>query len=62
MKKYHPITRTKKFVEDHKVGIAVTLTALVAVKLNKLALKDHETYMAEHGILESFYTPTDEEV
>jgi hypothetical protein len=57
--KYHPITRTKKFVKDHKVGIAVTVTALVALKLNKLALQDHEDFMQENGILDAFYTQTD---
>ena len=62
MKSYHPIVRTKKFFADHRVGIAVTLTALVALKLNKLALKDHEDFMAENGILESYYTLEDEEV
>jgi hypothetical protein len=55
MKTYHPLVRTKKFFVDHKVGIAITATALVALQLNKLALKDHENFMEENGILESYY-------
>jgi hypothetical protein len=56
------VVRTKKFVSDHQIAIAVTATALVCLKLNKMALRDHEAFMAEHGILEKFYTPVDEDV
>lgn len=53
---------TKKFVEDHKVAIAVTLTAAICLKLNRVALKDHDNFLEEHGLLEKFYTPTPEEL
>lgn len=49
--------RTKKFVADHKVAIAVIITAAIGLKVNKIALRDHENFMAEHGILELFYSP-----
>lgn len=52
---------TRKFIEDHKVAIAVIVTTLVAVKVNKIALKDHEDFMEKHGILELYYTQTDDE-
>lgn len=53
--KKNPMPRIKKFVSDHKVGITFVVTALVAVKINKLALKDHEDFMRDHGILDLYY-------
>jgi hypothetical protein len=51
------VKSTKEFIVKHKVGIAVTCTIIVMAKLNKLSLAQHENFMAEHGILELFYTP-----
>lgn len=53
--------RTQKFLVDHKVAIAVTATAATCLWLNKVALREHEAFMAEHGILEAFYTVSDDE-
>lgn len=53
------IVRAEKFLVDHKVAVAVTATILAMAKLNRVALHDHEAFMAEHGILDAFYTPVD---
>ncbi len=53
---------TKKFVEDHKVAISVTLTALVCFKLNQMAIGGHNEFLKERGLYDEFYTPTDEEM
>lgn len=50
---------TKKFVVDHKVAIAVTLTTLTCLKLNRIALHDHDNFLREHNLYETFYTPQD---
>lgn len=49
------IARTEKFVEDHKVGIAVTATALVCLKLNRIALRQHDNFLKEHDLYDAFY-------
>jgi hypothetical protein len=49
------IRATKKFVTDHKVAIAVTLTAALCLKLNKMALKDHDNFLKEHDLYDTFY-------
>lgn len=54
--------RTKKFVSDHRVAIAIVGTTAVMLKVNKLALKDHEDFMDAHGILDLYYTPSEEEI
>jgi hypothetical protein len=53
MKKF--VNSTKRFIVKHKVGIAVTCTVIVMGKLNKLALREHESFMQEHGILDMYY-------
>lgn len=50
---------TVKFVEDHKVGIAVTLTALTCLKLNRIALRDHDNFLKDHDLYEKFYSLED---
>lgn len=51
--------RTRKFVEDHKVGITAATTALVCLKLNKMALRDHDQFLKDHDLYDEFYTPSD---
>lgn len=46
---------TKKFVSDHRVGIAVILTTLVCVKLSNVALKEHNDFLKEHDLYDEFY-------
>lgn len=52
--------RMTEFVADHKVGLTVAATTLVFVKLNKMALRDHDNFLKEHGLYEKFYTVTEE--
>jgi hypothetical protein len=57
MEKIKKIGRsTKKFVEDHKVGIAVICTAAVLIKVNRMALKDHDDFLKDHDLYEKFYS------
>ncbi len=54
---------TKKFVEDHKVAISVTLTALVCLKLNQIVVTGHNDFLKERGLYDEFYNdPTDAEI
>lgn len=50
---------TKKFINDHKVIITFTLTAALCLKLNKMALKDHDDFLVEKGLSDEYYTPQD---
>lgn len=52
--------RIGKFVEDHKVGIAVVSTIIVMGKLNKIALRDHDNFLRDKGLYDEFYTFNDE--
>lgn len=56
------VARTKKFVEDHRVGIAITATAALCLKLNRFALEGHDEFLKQHGLYDEYYTPTDEEM
>lgn len=51
--------RTRKFVIDHKVAVAVTATALACLKLNRMALESHDEFLKEHGLYDAFYTSED---
>lgn len=53
---------TKKFVYKHRVAITVTITTAICLKLNQLALADHDNFLKEHDLYETFYTPSDEEM
>ena len=48
----------EKFVEDHKVGIAITVTAvttfLATAKMSRYAVGQREDFMREKGILDEF--------
>lgn len=48
--------RTKKFVEDHKVGIAVTVTSVCWIAINRGAVKEHDDFLREKGLYDEFYT------
>lgn len=49
----------KKFVEDHKVGLAVGMTALAFVLLMMKQTKEMNKFLEEHGLLEEFYALED---
>ncbi len=53
---------SKKFVDDHKIGITITLTALTCLMVNRYALSGHDDFLKEKGLYDEFYTPTDEEM
>lgn len=55
------VARSRKFVEDHKVGITVTVTAACCLMLNRVALKSHDEFLKKHDLYDEFYTVTDEE-
>jgi hypothetical protein len=51
---------TRNFVEDHKVGITVVLTAATCLKINRVALRQHDEFLKEHDLYEKFYTPEED--
>ncbi len=53
---------TKKFVHDHRVAIAITLTTVICLTLNRVTLSAHDEFLTEHGLIDEFYTPTEEEI
>lgn len=55
------LTSVKKFVVNHKVAIAITVTAVTCIALNKSALRQHNDFLKEHGLFDAFYA-LDEEV
>lgn len=55
------VVRTRKFVRDHKVAIAVTATAVTCIAINRMALKQHDDFLREHGLYDEFYAMTDED-
>lgn len=48
---------TRKFVADHKVGLAVVVTTFVCVAINREAIREHNDFLKEHNLYEKFYTP-----
>jgi len=51
-------TTIKKFVADHKVGIAVTTTAIVTLalgaKMSRIAVGQRDEFLKEKGLLGEF--------
>jgi hypothetical protein len=54
------IDSAKNFVARHKVAFAVTGTAASCLYLNRLALKQHNDFLKEHGLYDAFYLTEDE--
>jgi hypothetical protein len=52
----------KKFVSDHRVGLAFLTGASIGLVANKYALKAHDDFLTERGLYDEFYTPSDEEM
>jgi hypothetical protein len=46
---------TKRFVNRHRVAIAMTGTALACLYLNRLALEQHNDFLKENGLYDAFY-------
>lgn len=55
------LARSKKFVSDHRVGIAIVITAACGVALNRSALRSHDNFLKEKGLYDEFYAPPEEE-
>lgn len=51
------ITSAKNFVAKHRVAIAVVGTAATCLTINRMALKQHDDFLKEHDLYETFYTP-----
>jgi hypothetical protein len=51
------IRNFKKFVEKHKVAIAVVSTAGTCLYLNRIALKQHDDFLKEKDLYNEFYFP-----
>ena len=50
------VISTKRFVDVHKVAIAVTVTAVVCQTVNNMALRGHDNFLREKGLYDEFYT------
>lgn len=53
------IASAKNFVARHKTALAVAATATVALVLHVKVVNQHNDFLAEHGLLDAFYTPED---
>lgn len=53
------LARTKKFVSDHRVGIAVTLTATAMLALQINRAKVWNEFLREHNLFDEFYALED---
>jgi hypothetical protein len=52
---HEKIASVKKFVVAHKTALAVTATAVISYSIHHAAIKDHNDFLAEHGLLNEFY-------
>lgn len=50
------LKKMENFVKRHRVGIAIAGTTAFCVFMNRVALKQHEEFLADKGLLEEFYT------
>lgn len=55
------LERTKQFVSDHKVaiaiGVATIATAMVCIKIQRSAIVDWNNFLEQEGLIEKFYHP-----
>lgn len=54
------ISKTKVFVQEHKVAVAVSVTSLVWYKLNRRAFSQYDNFLKEKGLYEEFWTPEED--
>ena len=52
-----PIRSTVKFVKKHRVAIAIIGTACVCMKINEMAMSEHDNFLKDKGLYDEFYTP-----
>ena len=57
------INSLKKFVADHKVGIAIAVTAVttatICIALNQTAVKQWNNFLQENDLFDKFYYEED---
>ncbi len=51
---------TKKFIDDHKVAIAVTVTAVACLTLNRWELNGHDNFLKAKGLYDEYYALDEE--
>ena len=54
------IRSTKNFVSKHRVAIAVTVTAALAVKWQMNTVAGFNEFLKEHNLLDEFYAQFEE--
>jgi hypothetical protein len=54
------VTSTKNFVSKHRVAIAVTLTAALAVKWQMNTAAQFNEFLKEHNLFDEYYAMTEE--
>jgi len=45
---------SKNFVQDHKMGLAITATAVVGVMINRSNMKTYTDFLEENDLTEKF--------
>lgn len=53
--------RTKKFVSDHRVGLAITGTSAAWLYVLVSANKGHNDFLREKGLYDEFYSSDNED-
>lgn len=51
----------KRFIDRHKVGLAVTATAIAGAVVTRVAVRQHDEFLKEHDLYDKFYTPDADE-
>jgi hypothetical protein len=55
------LASAKKFVVDHKVAIAVTVTTIVLSTVHVKVIANHNDFLEKHDLLEEFYAMNEED-
>lgn len=50
---------TKTFVQKHKTALAVVATTIVCAAIAKKGLEQHNEFLKEHDLYDTFYAETD---
>jgi hypothetical protein len=53
------VAPTVKFIRDHKVAVAVTLTTAVCVMLARKAANERDDFLKEHGLFDEYHAIED---
>lgn len=56
------LAAVKGFVKRHKVGLAVTCTALTCTYIHVRVINDLNEFLTEHDLIDEYYRPEEEEV